>query len=68
MTDPVESEILNHFDRGDKVLIARSHTGQSKVKIKFGLLGLRTKRINLDNEAIERLRGLLREHRAKLHH
>lgn len=68
MSEQLESEILDHFDRGDKVFIGRSHTGQSKVKIKFGLFGLRTKRVSLDNSAAERLRELLRSHRAKSKH
>jgi hypothetical protein len=37
-------EILELFDGGGEVLFARSHTGDQRVKVRYGLLNLRIKR------------------------
>ena len=41
-------EILKLFDSGGEVLFARSHTGEQRVKVRYGLLNLRIKRYTVN--------------------
>jgi hypothetical protein len=45
--DSIE-EILKLFDGGGEVLFARSHTGEQRVKVRYGLLNLRIKRYTVN--------------------
>ncbi len=47
--------------KGAKVLFGRDHTGRQKVKVKHGLFGLQTKRLNCEPSEIEILKRRLSE-------
>ena len=41
-------EILKLFDGGGEVMFARSHTGEQRIKVRYGLLNLRIKRYTVN--------------------
>ncbi len=53
--------VLTHAANSDKVLVKQSSTGKSKVKIKHGFLGMKTKRIYTDAETLEMIKANLRK-------
>lgn len=48
----VVEEVLKHARKRDKILIARSRAGGAKLKIKYGLFYMRTKRLWIDSIAL----------------
>lgn len=52
--------VLRHARKGDKILIGRSHTGHGKIKIKYGALGWRSKRVKADAKTLHEVSEALR--------
>lgn len=48
----VVSELRNLKNHGARFLIANGHSGQQKIKVKYGFLHLRTKRFVVDAQTM----------------
>jgi hypothetical protein len=54
-------QIVAWARKGAKVLIGRDHTGRHKIKIRHGLFGLKTTRLQCEPQDVEQLRKRLSE-------
>jgi hypothetical protein len=57
-SDEIE-EILKLFDNGGEVLFARSHTGEQRVKVRYGLLNLRIKRYTMSYQTAVQIKDAI---------
>ena len=50
------AEIMKLFDGGAEVMFARSHTGEQRVKVRYGLLNLRVKRYTVSYQTAVKIK------------
>ena len=60
------TEILKLFDGGGEVLFASSHTGEQRIKVRYGLLNLRIKRYTVSYLTAVRIKDAISERTGKL--
>jgi hypothetical protein len=54
------AEILRMFDSGADVLFSRSHTGEAKIKVKYGPFKLRTARYTVNDKTAVAIKDSMR--------
>jgi hypothetical protein len=54
------AEILRMFDNGADVLFSRSHTGEAKIKVKYGPFKLRTARYTVNDKTAVAIKDSMR--------
>ena len=55
-------EILALFDKGAEVLFSRSHSGEAKIKVKYGPFKLRTARYTVNDKTAVAIKNAMRAH------
>ena len=54
------AEVIKHFDNGSDVLFSRSHTGEAKIKVKYGPFKLRIARYTVSDKTAVAIKDLMR--------
>ena len=59
--DPdIVAGIMGLFDNGADILFSRSHTGEAKIKVKYGPFKLRTARYTVNDKTAVAIKDLMR--------
>ena len=56
LNDDSVAEIMKLFDGGGEVMFARSHTGEQRVKVRYGLMNLRIKRYTVNYQTAVKIK------------
>jgi hypothetical protein len=57
--DETVDEIIKLHEKGAEVLFARSHTGEQRIKVRYGLLNLRIKRFTVSYQTAVKVKDAL---------